>query len=428
MSGSARRDDPPAVALVDDVDAVVLAVGAGDAEEEREPAPEAEPPLAGERPLEDELVALAAEVPPGLLGTPLTNTSKRSPTPAGSCTRVRSATLVECHRPCAASPAPRRHRPLLALARDAAAAGNGGLAPVAPGLAERARHPRHLLADPRDHGRIFVLVEGALIVFIVRFRSRGRPREVEGPQIRGHTKLELALDGRPVVILLAIIAGFVFWKSPDIGATSSVPAADGRRRTRSRSRGTSSTGSSPTRTARSRSTRCGSRRPRRSRSTIRSARRQPQLVDPGARRQDRRDPRQDEPPRPSTRRSSAPSPGQCAEFCGLQHAVMLAHVEVLPADQYDAWVARARERAARARQGDLRRRLRQVPRPRGPGRRRPEHRAEPAARRQERALRASSATRHRQDARRRQRLVAGAARRADRLPQAALRARSSSGG
>ena len=58
---------PPAVALVDDVDAVVLPVGAGDAEEEREPAPEAEPPFARQPPLEDELVALAPEVPAGLL-------------------------------------------------------------------------------------------------------------------------------------------------------------------------------------------------------------------------------------------------------------------------------------------------------------------------------------------------------------------------
>ena len=32
-------------------------------------------------------------------------------------------------------------------------------------------------------------------------------------------------------------------------------------------------------------------------------------------------------------------PGQCAEFCGLLHAGMLAQAEVLPADQYDAWVS-----------------------------------------------------------------------------------------
>jgi hypothetical protein len=52
----------PALCLIDDVDAVVLAIGPGDAEEEGEPAPEAEPPLAGKRPLEDKLIARAAEV------------------------------------------------------------------------------------------------------------------------------------------------------------------------------------------------------------------------------------------------------------------------------------------------------------------------------------------------------------------------------
>src|SRR5437667_12387892 len=34
--------------------------------------------------------------------------------------------------------------------------------------------------------------------------------------------------------------------------------------------------------------------------------------------------------------------GQCAEFCGIQHAAMLAYVEVLPAENYDAWVRQRR--------------------------------------------------------------------------------------
>ena len=62
-------------------------------------------------------------------------------------------------------------------------------------------------------------------MFVVRYRSSGRPREVEGPQVRGHTNLELAWTAGPVVILLAIIAGFVFWKVSDIGATSGLPAS-----------------------------------------------------------------------------------------------------------------------------------------------------------------------------------------------------------
>jgi hypothetical protein len=53
---------PAAVHLVDDVHAVVLPVRACDAEEEREPAPETEPALPGELPLEEELVPLTPEI------------------------------------------------------------------------------------------------------------------------------------------------------------------------------------------------------------------------------------------------------------------------------------------------------------------------------------------------------------------------------
>ena len=57
--------------LVHHVHAVVLAVRARDAEEEREPAQEAELPLTRERALEDELVPLAAEVAACLLRHPV---------------------------------------------------------------------------------------------------------------------------------------------------------------------------------------------------------------------------------------------------------------------------------------------------------------------------------------------------------------------
>ena len=70
-------------------------------------------------------------------------------------------------------------------------------------------------------GVIFVIVEGALILFIVRFRNRGRTRTAEGPQIRGHTRLELIWTGIPVLILAGIIA-VVFYKLPGI---QDVPAA-----------------------------------------------------------------------------------------------------------------------------------------------------------------------------------------------------------
>ena len=51
------RDHAVAATPVHDVDGVVLPVRAGDSEEEREPAPEAQPALLGQRPLEHEGVS-----------------------------------------------------------------------------------------------------------------------------------------------------------------------------------------------------------------------------------------------------------------------------------------------------------------------------------------------------------------------------------
>ncbi|HET7571742.1 MAG TPA: cytochrome c oxidase subunit II [Gaiellaceae bacterium] len=68
---------------------------------------------------------------------------------------------------------------------------------------------------------IFVLVETLLVVFVWKYRSRGRGRDVEGAQVHGHTRLELLWTAFPVVVL-AVIAAFVFYKLPGI---SNVPAA-----------------------------------------------------------------------------------------------------------------------------------------------------------------------------------------------------------
>ena len=68
---------------------------------------------------------------------------------------------------------------------------------------------------------IFILVESLLVIFIWKYRSRGRSRAVEGAQVHGHTRLELIWTVFPVVIL-AIIAGFVFYELPSI---DSAPAA-----------------------------------------------------------------------------------------------------------------------------------------------------------------------------------------------------------
>ncbi len=62
---------------------------------------------------------------------------------------------------------------------------------------------------------IFVLVETLLIAFIWKYRRRKRPRFEDGAPIHGATKLELAWTGGPVIVLF-IIAVFVFAELPGI--------------------------------------------------------------------------------------------------------------------------------------------------------------------------------------------------------------------
>jgi cytochrome c oxidase subunit II len=113
---------------------------------------------------------------------------------------------------------------LLAEAQTATA-GNGGFAPVPP-------------ESPNAEGitstfwfisifclAIFLLVEGLLIAFVIRYRRRNRARDVDGAQIHGSSRLELAWTASPVVILFAILV-FVLAKLPGI---QDVPAATGGR-------------------------------------------------------------------------------------------------------------------------------------------------------------------------------------------------------
>jgi cytochrome c oxidase subunit II len=100
-------------------------------------------------------------------------------------------------------------------------AGNGGFAPPTPHSpnADRINDSYKWIAI--FTAAILVLVEGALIWFVIRYRRRGRPRTAEGPQIHGATRLELIWTAVPVVILAAI-ASFIFYKLPGI---EDVPAA-----------------------------------------------------------------------------------------------------------------------------------------------------------------------------------------------------------
>ena len=235
--------------------------------------------------------------------------------------------------------------PLALVAAPAALAGNGGLAPPAPASPNAANIRDIYWLILAISVAIFVLVGGALLLFVIRYRSRGRPRELEGPQVRGHTNLELAWTVGPVVIL-AIIAGFVFWKVSDINATSGLPSGQPEAQ---------------------------------STTTIDAHQFYWEFVYPnGAVSVDHlRLPvdrtirlkvvsadvahswwvpalagKLDAIPGKTNYTNWRPTklgtfPGQCAELCGLQHANMLAKAEVMPAAEYDAWVrGRLNDKAA----------------------------------------------------------------------------------
>ena len=226
-----------------------------------------------------------------------------------------------------------------------ALAGNGGLAPVSPASPD-AKNIRDIywLILAISVG-IFVLVVGALLIFIVRYRSKGRPREIEGSQVHGHTKLELAWTAGPV-ILLAFISGFVFWKVSDIGATSSIPASERQAKDEITIEGhqyywnfTYPNGAISVDTLRIPYNRT-------IKLTIRSADVAHSWWIPAL------GGKMDAIPGKTNHLTLRATklgtfPGQCAEFCGLLHTAMLANVEVLPADQYDSWVnARANAQLA----------------------------------------------------------------------------------
>lgn len=104
--------------------------------------------------------------------------------------------------------------PAVLLSAAAAGAANG-LTPVTPESPNARAITQTYWLILAVTGAIFLMVEAALILFIVRFRSRGRTREQEGAQIHGATKLEVASTIVPVLIL-AGIAAFVFVKLPTI--------------------------------------------------------------------------------------------------------------------------------------------------------------------------------------------------------------------
>ena len=226
-----------------------------------------------------------------------------------------------------------------------ALAGNGGVAPPSPASpnAQNIRDIYWLILAVT--GGIFVIVMAALVVFVIRYRSNGRPREVEGPQVRGHTNLELAWTAGPVVIL-AIIAGFVFYKISGINNTSGIPPAQGAtpvEQIRIEGHQYYWEFRYPDGTIAVDHLRLPYNRVVRFQIVAHDVNHSWWVPALGG--------KLDAIPGKKNYTSFRATKlgtfrGQCAEFCGIQHAAMIAQVEVMPQAEYDAWVRERHSSAA----------------------------------------------------------------------------------
>jgi cytochrome c oxidase subunit 2 len=73
---------------------------------------------------------------------------------------------------------------------------------------------------------IFLSVTIPLALIVARYREKGRPREHDGPQIRGNTALELVWTAIPIVIVV-VISGFALLKAISIDSLAGAADEEG---------------------------------------------------------------------------------------------------------------------------------------------------------------------------------------------------------
>jgi cytochrome c oxidase subunit 2 len=236
---------------------------------------------------------------------------------------------------------------VVALAATAVAyAGNGGFLPGDPHSPGAQRINDAFIFVAIFTGIVFVAVEGALVLFIIKYRRGKRERTLEGPQVHGSTRLEVMWSVVPVVFLAAIGA-FVFYELPGI---QDAPAATAANETRVRIEGHQFYWLF--------------RYPNGAISIDRMLAPADQVVH-----EEITAPRYDVihswwvpdlggkfdaiPGKVNKTWFKAPAGtyiARCYELCGVQHAAMYATVDVVPREQYDAFIAK---RASAAGQQDL---------------------------------------------------------------------------
>jgi cytochrome c oxidase subunit II len=192
---------------------------------------------------------------------------------------------------------------------------------------------------------IFLIVEVALVVFIVRYRNRGRSRDVEGPQVRGHLNLELAWTVVPILILVAI-AIFTFYELPGIKNVPSAGAAGSQLRMNVVGKQYYWQFAYPNGVIAIDTLRLPVNRPVRLEvsSPLDDVIHSWWIPALGG----KIDAIPGHPNHTWYEIDKAGIyTGQCAEFCGIQHAAMRATVEAVPAREFDSWLAgEARAQAA----------------------------------------------------------------------------------
>ena len=227
-----------------------------------------------------------------------------------------------------------------AFAAPAALADNGGFTPVAPESPNADGIRDSFLFVSIFVVGIFVLVEGLLVAFVFRYRRRKRARFEDGAPIHGATKVELAWTAFPVVVLF-LVAAFVFVELPGISDVPEAGAGEEQLEVRVVGRQFYWQFEYPNGVI--------------AIDTMRAPAGIPVRLEVTA-------PDDDVihswwipalggkmdaiPGRVNETWFEAEEPGtytgQCAELCGVEHAKMLASVEVLSADAFDAWLEERR--------------------------------------------------------------------------------------
>jgi cytochrome c oxidase subunit 2 len=227
------------------------------------------------------------------------------------------------------------------LFASAAYGGNGGFAPVSPESSNAHDIRTSFLFVSIFTLTVFVAVETLLVVFIFRFRRRRRqPRFEDGPAIHGATRLELFWTAIPVVILF-LVASFVFIELPGISNVPSAGATGEQLRVKVTGRQFYWQFEYPNGVVTIDNLRAPVGVPVRLEVTAPDEDvihswwipalggkmdAIPGIVNTTWFRADR----------------AGIFRGQCAEFCGLEHAKMLATVEALPEADFDSWLSKQR--------------------------------------------------------------------------------------